>query len=117
MFGPFSRSSSVTINCIKYITECIKIALSELRSVLQCLYHAALQVWFYSTVVKIVKCGIADGKVGDSVRCFLVVWDFKAVVPGGRRCFRTQVALNCQTVAGTFTDRELPVSVGLNMLH
>ena len=26
--------------------EYIKIALSELRSVLQCFYHAALQVWF-----------------------------------------------------------------------
>jgi len=81
MFGPFSRSSSVTTNCIKYITEYIKIALSELRSVLQCLYHAALQVWLYSTVVKVVNCGIADGRVGDSVRYFLVVWDLKEVVP------------------------------------
>jgi hypothetical protein len=70
-------------------------------------------VWFYSTVVKIVKCGTADSKV----RYFLVVWDFKEVVPGGRRRFRTQVALSCQVVTRTFTNRELPVSIGLNIFH
>jgi len=41
-------------------------------SALQRLYQVALQVWFYSTEVKIVKCGILDGKVCDSVRYFLV---------------------------------------------
>jgi hypothetical protein len=80
------------------------------------LYQVALQVWFYPTAVKIVKCGTADGKVGDSVPYSLVVWDFKEVVPGGR-CFHTQVALSCQVVARTFANRELPVSTCLNILH
>lgn len=51
--------------------------------------------------------------MGDSVRYFLVVWDFKEVVPCGRRRFRTQVVLSCEVVARTFTNRELPVSIGL----